>query len=79
MGTVVGLLEYRYARLYREQLALWRSRGLRLPACRQIAAHLCRDEFLGRLKSADMKALNARLRLEPPPAVPSPLGMEEAS
>jgi len=41
MGTVVCLLEHRYARLYREHLALWLSRGLRLPACHQIAAHLC--------------------------------------
>ena len=78
MRTLVSLLEYHYAELYRERLALWRSHGLGLRACHQIAAHLCRDEFIGRLRTADMKSLNARLREEPPPAVPSP-AMEEAS
>lgn len=43
------------------------------------AAHICRDEFLGRIKRADMEALNDRLYKEPPPAAPSPLGIEEAS
>ena len=79
MGTVISLLGFRYAKLYREQLALWLSRGLRLKTCHQIAVHTCRDEFLGRIKGAEMKSLNARLRDEQPPAVPSPLSLEEAS
>ena len=79
MGTLVSLLECRYAKLYREQLALWRSHGLGLKACHQIATHLCRDEFIGRIKPSAMASINARLRQEPPPAVPSPLSMEEAS
>ena len=79
MGTLVGLLEYRYAKLYREQIALWRSHGLGLSACHQIAAHLCRDEFVGRIKSAEMKTLNARLREEPPLVLPSPTNVEEAA
>jgi hypothetical protein len=79
MGRVVSLLGFRYTKLYREQLALWLSRGLGLKTCHQIAAHICRDEFLGRIKSAEMKSLNARLRDEQPPAVPCPLGLEEAS
>lgn len=78
MGTLVSLLEYRYAKLYREQLALWRSHGLGPSACHQIAAHLCREEFIGRIKGAEMKSLNARLLNEPPPAISSPV-MEEAS
>jgi hypothetical protein len=79
MGTVVGLLEYRYARLYRAQVAAWLSHGLRLSICHQIATHACRGEFVGRIKPAQMAAINARLRLEPPPVIPSPLNMEEAS
>ena len=77
MGTVVSLLEYRYAKLYRGQIALWRSRQFDLPACRQIAAHVCRDEFIGRLNPGTMKALNARLRKEPPPTFTSPFSLEE--
>jgi hypothetical protein len=78
VGALVSLHEYRYAKLYREQLALWCSHGLGINACHQIAAHLCRDEFIVRIKSADMRSLNKRLRNEEPPAVPSP-AMEEAS
>jgi len=79
MGTVASLLEYRYAKLYRARVAAWLSHGLVLSTCHQIAAHACRDEFIGRIKPARMAAINACLRLEPPPAVPSPLGLEEAS
>ena len=79
MGTVVSLLEYRYAKLYREQVALWYSRQLGLPACHQIAAYVCRGEFIGCLKPAVIQALNSRLRLESPPVLSSPLSMEEAS
>ena len=80
MGTVVRLLglRFRFAKLYREQHSLWISRGLGLKTCHQKAAHICRDEFLGRIKSAEMKSLNARLRDEQPPVVPSPLSLEEA-
>ena len=78
-GQVVDIRHYRYAKFYRAQIALWRSHGLGLRACHQIAAHLCRDEFIGRVKPAAMKALNARLRLGQPPVIPSPLSMEEAS
>ena len=77
-GRVIDIRHYRYSKLYREQLALWLSRGLGLKACHQIAAHPCHDEFIGRLKSGEMRSLNARLREEPPPAIPSPV-MEEAS
>lgn len=80
MGTVANLLEYRYRKFYRGQVALWRSRRFGLPACHQIAAHVCRNEFIGRLKPTAMKALNARLRIEPPPTIPSRLSLvEEAS
>jgi hypothetical protein len=79
VGRIVRLLEYRYAKLYREQVILWHSRQLGLPACHQIAAHVCRDEFIGRLKGGEMKAINARLSKEQPPALPSPLSLEEAS
>ena len=78
-GQVIDIRHYRYTKLYREQLALWRSRGLGLKACHQIAAHVCRDEFLGRLKGGEMKAINARLGKERPPVPPSPLSLEEAS
>ena len=78
MGLLINLLEYRYAKFYRAQVALWRSHGLGPSACHQIAAHLCRDEFIGRLKPAAMKAVNARLLEEPPPMLPSPNNAEEA-
>ena len=78
MGQIVSLLEYRYTRFYRAQVALWLSNGLGPSACHRIAAHVCRDEFLGRLKPAVMESPNAGLREEPPPALPSPV-LEEAS
>jgi hypothetical protein len=79
VGKIVSLLEYRYAKLYREQVALWRSRQIGLPACHQIAAHVCHDEFIGRLKPAVMTSLNRCLCGASPPVVPSDYGMEEAS
>jgi len=49
MGAVASLVEYRNARLYREQFALWRSRGVGPAVCHLIAAHVCRGEFVGRI------------------------------
>jgi hypothetical protein len=76
VGTVVSLLEYRYTKLYREQVELWHSRGLGLSTSRQIAAHVCRSEFAGRIKLAEMRAVNARLNRELPAALAR---LEEAS
>lgn len=66
MGTVVSLLEYRYTKLYREHVELWHSRGLGLSTSSQIAAHVCRSEFAGRIKLARMRVVNARLNQELP-------------
>jgi len=79
MGKVVGLLEYRYAKIYREQLALWHSRRFGPSTCHQIAKHVCRDEILGRLRRAEMDAIDKRLRAELPAAATAPFRLEEAS
>jgi hypothetical protein len=76
VGTVVSLLEYRYTKLYRAQVELWLSRGLGLSTSRQIAAHVCRSEFAGRIKLARMRVVNARLNSALPD---NPARLEEAS
>ena len=47
-----------------------------MSASRQIAAHVCRSEFAGRIKLSRMRAVNARLDRLP---LDNPARLEEAS